>query len=81
MISETNIDITEHLDARGLNCPLPILRTKKTISQLNQGDVLEVVSTDPGSLKDIESFCIQTGHELLSSNQSDGDFIFNIRKN
>lgn len=80
MNSEVNIDVTERLDARGLNCPLPILRTKKTISTLNSGDILEVVSTDPGSLKDIESFCHQTGHELLSSLQSDGDFIFNIRK-
>ncbi len=81
MNSEVNTEITERLDARGLNCPLPILRTKKTISKLEIGDVLEVTSTDPGSLKDIESFCIQTGHELMSSNQNDGDFIFNIRKN
>jgi tRNA 2-thiouridine synthesizing protein A len=81
MNSNTYSEITESLDARGLNCPLPILRTKKTISKLSQGDVLEVISTDPGSLKDIESFCIQTGHELLSSNQNDGDYIFNIRKN
>jgi len=76
-----NTEITERLDARGLNCPLPILRTKKTISVLNVGDILEVISTDPGSIKDIKSFCIQTGHELMSSNQSDGDYIFNIKKN
>lgn len=80
MNSDINNEITERLDARGLNCPLPILRTKKMISTLNVGDVLEMISSDPGSLKDIESFCNQTGHELMSSSQNDDDFIFNIRK-
>jgi len=75
-----SIEITATLDARGLNCPLPILRTKKAIAGLSEGEVLEMTSTDPGSLKDIESFCTQTGNELLSSSQSDGDFIFQIRK-
>lgn len=74
------IQVSATLDARGLNCPLPILRTKKTIAAMNPGDVLEVVATDPGSLKDIESFCTQTGNELLSSAQSGGDFVFQIRK-
>ncbi|MBL7004537.1 MAG: sulfurtransferase TusA family protein [Gammaproteobacteria bacterium] len=76
-----SIDVTQSLDARGLNCPLPILRTKKTISGLTEGDILEVTSTDPGSLKDIQSFCTQTGHELMSSEQSNGDYVFLIRKN
>lgn len=75
-----SIEIAATLDARGLNCPLPILRTKKAIAGMNDGDVLEMTSTDPGSLKDIESFCSQTGNELLSSSQSDGDYIFQIRK-
>lgn len=75
-----SIEIAATLDARGLNCPLPILRTKKAIAGLQQGEVLEMTSTDPGSLKDIESFCSQTGNELLASNQSGGDFIFQIRK-
>jgi len=68
------------LDARGLNCPLPILRTKKAISALQSGEVLEVTSTDPGSVKDLDSFCSQTGHEMLSSKQNSGEFIFRIRK-
>jgi tRNA 2-thiouridine synthesizing protein A len=68
------------LDARGLNCPLPILRTKKAIAGMEIGEVLEVTATDPGSVKDLDSFCSQTGHELLSSNQADGEFIFRIRK-
>lgn len=76
MTTEAN----ETLDARGLNCPLPILRTKKSMSKMGDGQVLKVIATDPGSLKDIESFCSQTGHELLSSEQNDGDFIFHIRK-
>ncbi len=74
------IENTETLDARGLNCPLPILRTRKVIATLNEGDVLQVTATDPGSLKDIESFCNQTGHELLTSSQQGNDFVFQIRK-
>jgi tRNA 2-thiouridine synthesizing protein A len=68
------------LDARGLNCPLPILRTKKSLSALQSGETLKVVSTDPGSLKDMVAFCAQTGNTLLSSQQSGGDFEFLIRK-
>lgn len=75
-----SIEIVQTLDARGLNCPLPILRTKKAISSMSEGEVLEMTSTDPGSLKDIESFCSQTGNQLLSSSQSGSDFIFHIRK-
>jgi tRNA 2-thiouridine synthesizing protein A len=75
-----SIEITETLDARGLNCPLPILRTKKAIAQIEIGQVLEMTATDPGSLKDIESFCAQTGNELLSSSQQGSDFVFQIRK-
>jgi tRNA 2-thiouridine synthesizing protein A len=71
---------THTLDARGLNCPLPILRTRKAITGLEGGEILEVTSSDPGSVKDIASFCDQTGHELVSSNEDSGDFIFIIRK-
>lgn len=75
-----SFEIKETLDTRGLNCPLPILRTRKVISNLAAGDVLQVTATDPGSLKDIESFCTQTGHELLSANQNGSDYVFEIRK-
>lgn len=68
------------LDARGLNCPLPILRTKKAISALASGEILEVTATDPGSVKDLDSFCSQTGHEMLSSEQIGDGFFFKIRK-
>lgn len=74
------IEATTTLDARGLNCPLPILRTKKAMAALASGDVLEVKATDPGSVKDLDSFCSQTGHEMLSSAESSGEFIFHIRK-
>ncbi|MEW8507157.1 MAG: sulfurtransferase TusA family protein [Candidatus Thiodiazotropha sp.] len=68
------------LDARGLNCPLPILRTKKAIAGMQAGEVLEVTSTDPGSVKDLDAFCSQTGNEMLSSEESGGEFHFRIRK-
>lgn len=68
------------LDTRGLNCPLPILRAKKSISQLATGQVLKVTATDPGSVKDIEAFCKQTGNELLQSNDENGEFVFLLKK-
>lgn len=68
------------LDARGLNCPLPILRTKKAIATMASGEILEVMATDPGSVKDLASFCSQTGNEMLASSDADGEFVFRIRK-
>lgn len=71
----------EHvLDASGLNCPLPILRAKKGIKDLESGQVLHVIATDPGAIKDFEAFCKQTGNELLSSTEAEGKFHFDIRK-
>jgi len=72
---------TTTLDARGLNCPLPILRTRKALTAMASGEALLVQSTDPGSVKDIESFCSQTGNTLLSASNDDGEFQFIIRKN
>jgi len=68
------------VDARGLNCPLPILRAKKGINTLDSGQVLKIVATDPGSVKDLEAFCKQTGNEMLDSSQQNGEYHFNIRK-
>ncbi len=68
------------LDARGLNCPLPILRAKKAINHMQAGEILEITATDPGSVKDLDSFCSQTGNELISSQAADGEFHFRIRK-
>ncbi len=66
------------LDVKGLNCPLPILRTKKAIKDIAVGDKLEVIATDPGSVKDMEAFCKQTGNELVSSTDKGGEFHFEI---
>jgi tRNA 2-thiouridine synthesizing protein A len=71
---------TATLDARNLNCPLPILRTRKALKELSAGDTLEIVATDPGSVKDLQAFCSQTGNELLSSEEDHGEFAFVIRK-
>ena len=73
-------DFDQELDASGLNCPLPILRAKKTLAQLDSGKVLRVVATDPGSLKDFDAFAKQTGNELMSSGEEGGKFVFLIRK-
>ncbi len=68
------------LDARGLNCPLPILKAKKAITDMASGEVLQVLSTDPGSIKDFASFCTQTGHTLVSSGEAEGAYAYLIRK-
>lgn len=72
---------TQELDARGLNCPLPILRAKKALNGLQRGETLRVRATDPGSVKDFAAFCGQTGNELVSSEQNSGEYVFQIRKN
>ncbi len=71
----------DELDARGLNCPLPILRTKKSMNGMAAGDVLKVIATDPGSVKDMEAYAKQTGHDLIESQDDGGEFTFYIKKN
>jgi tRNA 2-thiouridine synthesizing protein A len=73
-------EFDQELDASGLNCPLPILRAKKSLSQLSSGQVLKVISTDPGSVKDFEAFAKQTGNVLESSTEEGGKYHFSIRK-
>ncbi|MGA1561650.1 MAG: sulfurtransferase TusA family protein [Gammaproteobacteria bacterium] len=73
-------DFDQELDASGLNCPLPILRAKKTLAQLDSGKVLRVVATDPGAVKDFDAFAKQTGNELMSSGEEGGKFVFLLRK-
>lgn len=70
----------KEIDTRGLNCPLPILRTKKALGDVQSGQVLKVVATDPGSVKDFEAFSRQTGHQLLSQTESKGEFTFLMKK-
>jgi tRNA 2-thiouridine synthesizing protein A len=72
--------VTETLDASGLNCPLPILRTRKALNRLASGAVLEVIATDPGATKDMTAFCSQTGNRLVSSTETPNRFTFLIEK-
>lgn len=69
----------QELDATGLNCPLPILKAKKTLASMSSGEVLYVTATDPGSVKDFESFSQQTGHELLEQKEEDGKYHFRLK--
>ena len=68
------------LDAKGLNCPLPILKARKALKDVGPGETLEIISTDPGSVADFEAFCRQTGNELLESTSGDSEFRFLIRR-
>ena len=72
--------MTTTLDTKGMNCPLPILKAKKAIKELDAGETLQVLSTDPGSVKDFEAFCRSTGNELLDSSEADGVFTYMIKK-
>ena len=73
-------DFDQELDACGLNCPLPILRAKKSLAALATGQVLRIIAPDPGAVKDFESFAKQTGHALLESTEQDGRFYFRLQK-
>jgi len=73
-------DFDQELDASGLNCPLPILRAKKSLAAMDSGQVLHIIATDPGAVKDFEAFAKQTGNELLESNEDGGKFHFMMKK-
>ncbi len=62
------MDFQRDIDTRGMNCPLPILKAKKALADMRSGDVLKVVATDPGSVRDFQAFARQTGHELVEQN-------------
>jgi len=68
------------VDARGLNCPLPILRTKKTLNDMSSGQVLRILATDPSAVRDFEAFAKQTGNQLLQHGERDGAFFFLLRR-
>lgn len=74
------MDFHKELDARGLNCPLPILKTKKALAEMESGDVLKVVATDPGSVRDFQAFAKQTGNELVKHTDENKEFIFFMRR-
>jgi tRNA 2-thiouridine synthesizing protein A len=74
------MNFDQELDARGLNCPLPILRAKKALTAMESGQVLRILATDPGAVKDFQAFSRQTGHPLLAHEQREREFEFFLRK-
>lgn len=74
------MDHDKDLDARGLNCPLPILRARKALNEMQAGQVLRIIATDPGSVKDFEAFAKQTGNALLSQSANDKEYTFFLKK-
>jgi len=74
------MNFDKELDAKGLNCPLPILRCKKALNDMTSGQILRVIATDPGSVKDFAAFAKQTGNELLTSADAGGEYTFFIKR-
>jgi TusA-related sulfurtransferase len=73
-------EIHQEIDTRGLNCPLPILKAKKALSGMQSGQLLKVVSTDPGSMRDFQAFARQTGNDLVDQQADGADFIHLLRR-
>jgi tRNA 2-thiouridine synthesizing protein A len=74
------MEAKKEVDARGLNCPLPILKAKKALAELQSGDVLKVVATDPGSVRDFQAFARQSGNELIEQASAGDEFIHYLRR-
>ncbi len=72
-------EITKELDLKGLNCPLPILRIKQTVSRMESGEVLKIVGTEPGTERELKIFCKQGGHDYLDYQESNSGFTYMIR--
>jgi tRNA 2-thiouridine synthesizing protein A len=79
-MKERCMNCDKELDVRGLNCPLPILRTKKSLVDMISGQVLKIMATDPGAVIDFQVFAEQTGNELLSLSEAAGEFTFYMKK-
>jgi tRNA 2-thiouridine synthesizing protein A len=74
------MEAQKELDTRGLNCPLPILKAKKALADMVSGEVLKVLATDPGSMRDFQAFARQTGNELVEQQSSNDEFIHYLRR-
>ena len=70
----------KELDTRGMNCPLPILKAKKALAAMSSGDILKVVATDPGSVRDFQAFARQTGNELVEQTSANDEFVHFLRR-
>jgi len=79
-LKEIVMNIDKELDTRGLNCPLPILKAKKALTDMLSGQTLRVVSTDSGSMRDFQAFAKQTGNELLEQHTEADDFVHVLRR-
>jgi tRNA 2-thiouridine synthesizing protein A len=73
-------DVQKEIDTRGLNCPLPILKAKKALADMKSGEVLKVVATDPGSMRDFQAFARQTGNELVEQTTMRDEFVHYLRR-
>jgi tRNA 2-thiouridine synthesizing protein A len=74
------MNVDKEVDARGLNCPLPILHSKQALQAMRAGQTLKIIATDPGSVKDFQAFARQTGNDLLESAEASGEYTFYIRR-
>ena len=74
------MDVQREIDTRGLNCPLPILKAKKALAEMQSGELLRVVATDPGSMRDFQAFARQTGNELVQQETAGTEFIHGLRR-
>ena len=74
------MDVHKEVDARGLNCPLPILKAKKALAEMGSGELLKVVATDPGSMRDFQAFARQTGNELVEQSTVGSEFVHLLRR-
>ena len=75
-----NMEFHKELDARGLNCPLPILKAKKALAEMSSGEILRVQATDPGSVRDFQAFARQTGNELVGQSEDNKEFTFFMKR-
>jgi tRNA 2-thiouridine synthesizing protein A len=80
MWTEATMEAQKEIDTRGMNCPLPILKAKKALADMSSGDVLKVVATDPGSVRDFQAFARQTGNELLEQTSANDEFVHFLRR-
>jgi tRNA 2-thiouridine synthesizing protein A len=80
MWTETMMEAQKEIDTRGMNCPLPILKAKKALADMSSGDVLKVVATDPGSVRDFQAFARQTGNELVEQTSANDEFVHYLRR-
>lgn len=74
------MEFHKDLDARGLNCPLPILKAKKALAEMASGQILRVLATDPGSVRDFQAFARQTGNDLVGQSQNEQEFTFFMKR-